>query len=38
MFEAIKIGLDKKELPALEYGAMCYMMSEQSYLSERNGH
>src|SRR5271154_2303006 len=26
MFEGIKVGLDKKELPALEPGAMCYML------------
>jgi hypothetical protein len=28
-------ALDKKELPALEPGAMCYMMSKQQYLSDR---
>ena len=28
--------LDKKELPALEPGAMCYMMSKQQYLSDRD--
>ena len=27
-------ALDKKELPALEPGAMCYMMSKQQYLSD----
>ena len=27
--------LDKKELPALEPGAMCYMMSKQQYLNDR---
>ena len=26
---------DKKELPALEPGAMCYMMSKQQYLNDR---
>ena len=30
-------ALDKKELPALEPGAMCYMMSKQQYLNDR-GH
>ena len=29
-------ALDKGELPALEPGAMCYMMSKQQYLSERD--
>jgi hypothetical protein len=28
-------SLDKKELPALEPGAMCYMMSKQQYLNDR---
>jgi hypothetical protein len=38
MFEGIKVAFDKKELPALESGAMCYMMSKQSYLGDRAGH
>jgi hypothetical protein len=38
MFEGIKIAFDKKELPPLESGAMCYMMSKQSYLSDHDGH
>jgi len=38
MFEGIKVAFDKKELPALESGAMCYMMSKQSYLSDRDPH
>ena len=38
MFEGINVAFDKKELPALESGAMCYMMSKQSYLSDRDGH
>jgi hypothetical protein len=29
-------ALDKKELPALEPGAMAYMMSKQQYLSDRD--
>jgi hypothetical protein len=37
MFEGIKVAFDKKELPELEPGAMCYMMSKQSYLSDRDG-
>jgi len=32
---AIASALDKKELPALEPGAMCYMTSKQQYLSDR---
>jgi hypothetical protein len=31
---AIAAGFDKKELPALEVGAMCYMMSKQQYLND----
>ena len=31
-------GFDKKELPALEAGAMCYMMSRQGYLNDSGGH
>lgn len=36
---AIKAALDTKELPALERGTLCYMMSKSSYLSDdvRNG-
>ena len=33
--QAIASALDKKELPALEPGAMCYMMSKQQYLRRR---
>ena len=33
--QAIATGLDKKELPALEPGAMAYMMSKQQYLNDR---
>jgi hypothetical protein len=29
--EAIFAAVDKKELPAIEPGAMCYMMSKQGY-------
>jgi len=38
MAEAIKVAFDKKELPELETGAMCYMMSKDSYLDDRAGH
>jgi hypothetical protein len=33
--QATGSALDKKELPALEPGAMCYMMSKQQYLNDR---
>jgi hypothetical protein len=32
---ATAAALDKKELPALEPGTMCYMMSKQQYLNDR---
>jgi len=32
---AIASALDRKELPALEPGAMCYMMSKQQYLNDQ---
>ena len=34
--QAIASALNKKELPALEPGAMCYMMSKQQYLNDRD--
>jgi hypothetical protein len=37
MFEAIAAAVDKNELPAMEPGAMCYMLSKQTY-NDRNGH
>jgi len=33
--QATASALDKKELPALEPGAMCYMMSNRQYLSDQ---
>jgi hypothetical protein len=36
--EDVKAALAKKELPAVESGAMCYMMSKHGYLSDRDGH
>jgi hypothetical protein len=36
--EGIRNAFEKKELPELESGAMCYMMSKQSYLNDRDGH
>ena len=35
---AINSALDKKELPALEAGAMSYMLSKQGYLGDKAGH
>ena len=36
--EAINSALAKKELPALEPGAMCYMLSKEGYLGDKAGH
>jgi hypothetical protein len=36
--QALKSALDKRELPALEPDAMCYMMSKQQYLSDSDMH
>jgi hypothetical protein len=36
--ESIKIAMGKKELPVLEAGAMCYMMSKDAYLNDEGGH
>ena len=36
--EAIRAALDKGELPTPEIGAMCYMMSKDGHLSDRDGH
>jgi hypothetical protein len=33
--DAIKSAVERKELPALEPGAMCYMMSKQAYLTDK---
>ena len=38
MFEDLKIAFDKKQLPPLESGAMCYMLSKEAYLNDRAGH
>jgi hypothetical protein len=38
MIETIAAAIDKKELPAMEPGAMCYMLSKQGYLSDNGGH
>jgi len=36
--EAIAAAFDKKELPVQETGAVCYMMSKDGYLNDRDGH
>ena len=38
MIDSIKTAVDKKELPVLEPGAMCYMMSKQGNLGDSIGH
>jgi hypothetical protein len=37
MAEDLKAAFDQKELPALEPGAMCYMMSKQGHLNDHAG-
>jgi hypothetical protein len=36
--ESVKAAIEKKELPALEAGAMSYMMSKDAYLTDKGGH
>jgi hypothetical protein len=38
MAEAVAAAVDKKELPPMELGAMCYMLSKQGYLNDPVGH
>jgi hypothetical protein len=38
IFADITTAFDKKEFPALEPGAMCYMLSKQGYLNDSDGH
>jgi hypothetical protein len=38
MIDTIAAAIDKKELPPIEPGAMCYMLSKQGYLSDTAGH
>ncbi len=35
---AVQTAFDQKKLPALEPGAMCYMMSKNGYLNDQAGH
>ena len=38
MIDTVAAAIDKNELPTTEPGAMCYMLSKQGYLSDRDGH
>ena len=38
MIDAVAAAVDKKELPPMELGAMCYMLSKQGYLGDPVGH
>lgn len=38
MAQAIVAAIEKKELPAMEPGAMSYMLSKQGYLGDQAGH
>jgi len=38
MFESIQSSIAKKELPAMEPGAMSYMLSREQFVSESGGH
>jgi len=38
MVETVKAAIASKELPAMEPGAMCYMLSKQGYLDDHAGH
>jgi len=38
MVEALSAAIEKQELPAMEPGAMCYMLSRQGYLDDQAGH
>jgi hypothetical protein len=38
MFQDLDAAFHQKKLPGMEPGAMCYMMSKQGYLNDRDGH
>ena len=38
MLSAVKAAYEKKQLPDLESGGMCYMMSKPAYLTDQDGH
>jgi hypothetical protein len=38
MVEAVTAAINNKELPAIEPGAVCYMLSKQGYVNSHAGH
>jgi hypothetical protein len=38
IFDAVKVAFDKKQLSEPESGAMCFMLSKQAYLSDKDPH
>jgi hypothetical protein len=38
IFDTVKAAIEREELPRPEPGAMCYMMSKEGYLNDRDGH
>ena len=38
ILSAIKAAFENRQLPDLESGAMCYMMSKSAYLTDEGGH
>ena len=38
VLSAIKAAFEKRQLPDVESGAMCYMMSKSAYLTDEGGH
>jgi hypothetical protein len=38
ILSAIKAAFENRQLPALDSGAMCYMMSKSAYLTDEDGH
>ena len=38
MVQAVTAAIDNKELPPMEPGAMCFMLSKQGYLDDHAGH
>lgn len=38
VFETIQSSFEKKDLPPIEPGSMCYMMSREQYLGDANRH
>jgi hypothetical protein len=38
ILSAVKAAFENRQLPDLESGAMCYMMSKSAYLTDQDGH